>query len=215
MPDEVFGHVSQDLSDIRIFGITAGNDTIEAPYMFRLAREIISGREVAFKILNTSHNDKGHYFTFEVPTTESINQIKLDFSQKNFDWRINLEGSQNQTEWFTVVENYRILSIKNGITDFQFTKLIFPSSKYHFYRLLVDSKEKPDLTAAIIELHEITDGTFRNYSIRKLIINENRETKETEIDIELQMPVPVSLLKIDDFIGSQRTLRNCFSLLTD
>lgn len=195
LPDEVFGHLSQDLSDIRIFGITAG-DTIEAPYMLRLAVEKIFLREVEFEILNASHNDKGHYFTFEIPTAEPINQIKLDFSQRNFDWRITLEGSLNQTDWFTVLENYRILSIKNGITDFQFTKLIFPSSKYRYFRLLVDSKEKPELTAAIIAQHEITDGKYRNYSIRKFDTKENSEAGQTEIDIGLHMPVPVSHLKI-------------------
>jgi hypothetical protein len=197
LPDEVFGKISQDLTDVRIFGITAGNDTIEAPYLLQLATEKISNKEVEFKILNTSRNDKGHYFTFEIPTTEPINQIKLNFKQKNFDWRIKLEGSQNQIDWFTVAENYRILSIQNETTDFQFTKLIFPSSQYRFFRIHIDSKEKPELTVAIIAQHEITDGTFRKYSIRKFDIRESRETKQTEIDIELQMPVSVSHLKID------------------
>lgn len=197
LPDEVYGKVSQELTDIRIFGITAGNDTVEAPYLLRLATEKISSKEVAFKTLNASHNDKGHYFTFEIPTTEPINQIKLDFKQKNFDWHIKLEGSQNQGDWFTVIENYRILSIKNEITDFQFTKLSFPSSKYRYFRMLIDSKEKPELSAASIAQHKITDGTFRNYTLRKFDIKENKETKQTEIDIELQMPVPVSHLKVD------------------
>lgn len=197
LPDEVFGKISQDLSDVRIFGITAGNDTIKAPYLLQLATEKIYSKEVEFKILNISHNDKGHYFTFEIPTTEPINQIKLDFRQNNFDWRIKLEGSQNQNDWFKVIENYRILSIKNELTDFQFTKLAFPSSKYRYFRLFIDSKERPELNAATIAQHDITDGTFRNYTIRNFNIKENSETKQTEIDVELQMPVPVSHLKID------------------
>jgi hypothetical protein len=197
LPDGVFGKISRNLTDIRIFGITTGNDTIEAPYLLQLATEKISSKEVEFKILNTSRNDKGHYFTFEIPTTEPINQIQLDFKQKNFDWRIKLEGSQNQIDWFTVAEDYRILSIQNEITDFQFTKLIFPSSKYRFFRISIDSQEKPELTVASIAQHEIIDGTFRNYSIRQFDINERRGTKQTEIGIELQMPVPISYLKID------------------
>lgn len=197
LPDEVFGKISQNLSDIRIFGITAGNDTIEAPYLLQLATEKIYSKEVEFKILNISHNDKGHYFTFEIPTTEPINQIKLDFRQNNFDWQIKLEGSQDKNDWFTVIENYRILSIKNELTDFQFTKLAFPSSTYRFFKLQIESKEKPELTSANIAQHEITNGTFRNYSINKFDIKENKETKQTEINVELQMPVSVSHLKID------------------
>lgn len=196
LPNEVFGKVSQELTDIRIFGIKTSNDTVEVPYLLRLASEKTFIKDVAFNTLNTSQNEKGYYFTFEIPTTEPINQIKLDFKQKNFDWRVKVEGSQNQSEWFTIIENYRILSIKNEITDFQFTKLTLPSSKYRFFRLFIDSKEKPELTSASIVQQEITNGTFRNYGIKKFGIKENKETKQTEIDIELQMPVPISYLKI-------------------
>lgn len=196
LPNELFGKTLQDISDIRILGLTESNDTIEAPYLLRLTTEKISSKEVAFKALNTSHNDKGHYFTFEIPTKEPINQIKLDFAQENFDWRIVLEGSQDQKEWFTVVENYRILSIKNEQTDFQFTKLTFPSSKYRFFRVLINSKENPELSVVRIAQNEITDGTFREYHIKQINAKELRQTNQTEIDIELQLPVRVSHINI-------------------
>ena len=151
---------------------------------------------MAFKTLNASHNDKGYYFTFEIPTKEPINQIKLQFKQVNFDWQITLESSQDQNEWFTVVENYRILSIKNDLTDFQFTKLAFPSSKYRFFRLRISSLEKPELSVVSIAQNETTDGRFRIYSIKNIKTKENKQTKQTEIDIELQMPVRVSQIRI-------------------
>jgi hypothetical protein len=197
LPDEVFGKISQELTDIRIFGVTASKDTIEAPYILRLASEKTYSKDVPFKTSNIAHTDMGHYFTFEIPTIESINQIKLDFKQKNFDWRVKLEGSQNQREWYTVMENYRILSIKNEMTDYQFTKLTFPSSKYRYFRLFIDTKEKPELISASITQQEISNGTFRNYSIKKFNILEKKETKQTEIDIELKMSVPISYLKIN------------------
>ena len=197
LPDEVFGKVSQEIKDIRIFGITINNDTIEVPYLLRLASEKIFIKDVAFLTINTSQNDKGFYFTFEIPKTEPINQIKLDFKQNNFDWRVKLEGSQNQSEWFTIIENFRILSLKNEITDFQFTKLTFPNSKYRFFRLFISSKEKPELTSASIVQQEIKDGAFRNYSLKNFAKKENREMKQTEFDIELEMPVPISYLKIN------------------
>ncbi len=196
LPNEIFEKTSQDLSDLRIFGLTASNDTIEAPFLLREITEKISSKEVAFNTLNASHNEKGYYFTFEIPTIESINQIKLNFAQENFDWRIDLEGSQDQQEWFKLVENYRILSIKNDHTDFQFTKVTFPSSKYRFFRLLIHSKEKPELSAASIEQHEITDGKFRKYNIKKINTQENKQSKQTEVDIELQLPVRVSHINI-------------------
>lgn len=196
LPDEIFGKVSGNLSDIRIFGITANNDTIEAPYLLRLTTEKVSSNDVRFKTLNTSHNKKGYYFTFEIPTKESINQIKLDFKQQNFDWRLKLEGSQNLQEWFTVIEDYRILSINNELTDFQFTNISFPNSRYRFFRLLIKSKENPDLIDAKVSQYELTDGDYRIYPFNKNNISENKQSKQTEIEIDLQLPVSVCYIKI-------------------
>lgn len=197
LPNDIFEKVSPDLSDIRIFGITASNDTIEAPYLLRTMTDKLSSKEAVFKTLNTSHSDKGYFFTFEIPSIETINQIKLEFKQQNFDWQLKLEGSQNQQEWFTIVGDYRILSIKNELTDFQFTKLSFPNSKYRFFRFLINSKEKPDLKSVSITLQTITEGVFRDYPIKKTVTQENKQTKQTIIDIELQSPVPVSYIKIN------------------
>lgn len=58
LPNEIFGKTSQDLSDLRILGLTASNDTIEAPFLLREITEKISRKEVAFKTLNASHNEK-------------------------------------------------------------------------------------------------------------------------------------------------------------
>ena len=197
LPDEIFGKISPTMNDMRIFGISASNDTIETPYLLRLATEKVSVKDVAFNTLNASHNDKGYYFTFEIPTIEAINQIKLDFKQNNFDWQIKLEGSQNQEDWLTIIENYRILSIKNELTDFQFTQLLFPGSKYRFYRLLIKCNENPQLTSASVSQQEISEATYRNYPLKNFEIKENKDSKQTEIDIELNMAVPVSFLNLD------------------
>jgi hypothetical protein len=197
LPDEIFGKISGNFDDLRIYGITAKNDTIEAPFLLKLATEKTTQKDVAFKILNVSKNKDGHYFTFEIPTSEIINQISLNFGQKNFDWQVNLEGSQNQNEWFTVAENYRILSIKNEVTDFQFTKLTFPDAKYRYFRLMIPGSEKPELLFAGISQNTRIEGKLRNYDLKKFEVKENRENKETEIDVELPMPVPLGIVKIN------------------
>ena len=196
LPDDIFGKISQDLSDIRIYGITENNDTVEAPYLLRLSKETISNNEVTYKTINYSHNDKGYYFTFEIPTTETINHIYLNFNQQNFDWHIQLAGSQNQLEWFTIIENYRILSIKNEWTDFQFSNLTFPNSNYRYFRLYIDSKDKPELTTTRIAQYEITEGTLRNFPIEQIQTKENKSEKLTEINVKLSLPEPISYIKI-------------------
>jgi hypothetical protein len=197
LPDPVFGKISNELTDIRIFGITAENDTLEIPYLLRLKTEVITSKDIVFKTLNSSRNGNGYFFTFEIPTSEAINQIDLDFKQDNFDWRIKLEGSQNLNDWFTILENYRILSIKNEIEDFQFTRLTFPSSKYQYFRLQIESKEKPELISASISQLEISEADYEDHPIKKIDKKENKDSKQTEIDIELNMPIPVSFLNLE------------------
>lgn len=197
LPEDIFAKISSNnLFDIRIFGITAANDTIETSYMLQIKSEKIAANEIDFKIINTSHNKNGYYFTLEVPTEESINQLKLDFEQQNFDWQIKLEGSQNQQEWFTVVDNYRILSIKNSATDYQFTNVIFPTSRFHYFRLLINSKEKPELSATKVTFHEINNGNLTTYATTNVKTALNKQQKLTELELDLKSAVPVNSIKI-------------------
>ena len=196
LPNEIFGKVSQNLSDIRIYGVTEKNDTVESAYILQQAIEKVFKNEIKYKIINTSHNENGYYFTFEIPSKKTINQINLEFKERNFDWRIKLEGSQNQQEWFTIVQDYRILSIKNENTNYQFTKLAFTNSNYRYFRVLIDSKEKPTLNSTSITQQIITRGVEREYPTKSIEAKENKSSKQTEIEVELELPVPVSSIKI-------------------
>ncbi|WP_299163616.1 DUF3999 family protein [uncultured Eudoraea sp.] len=197
LPEDIYGKMSPELSDIRIFGLTETNDTIEASYLLQLKTEKVVGTEVKFKLLNTTHNEKGYYFTMEVPTEDSVNQLMLNFKQDNFDWMLSLEGSQNQQEWFNIVDDHRILSIKNAETNYQFTKVTFPETKYRYFRVLIKSKEKPDLSFAKIEFNEVTNGSFNKYAAEKFESIEDKKRKLTLVEIGLKTPVPVSSIKID------------------
>lgn len=197
LPNEIFGKVSLNLNDIRIIGISEKNDTLEAPYILHSTEDVIKNTDVDFKLLNQSRNKNGYYFTFKVPTSNSINQIQLNFEQENFDWKITLQGSQNQQEWFSLIEDYRILSINNQHTNYQFTKLNFPNSNYSFYRILISSEEKPKLKSAQLSLQEIVEGKSRAYKINKINTVENKKRKQTELDIDLGSRVLVNDLKIN------------------
>ncbi|MBW7892530.1 MAG: DUF3999 domain-containing protein, partial [Chitinophagaceae bacterium] len=150
LPDEIFGKVAPDLRDIRIFGITTSGDTVESPYLLQVMREKESHKEVPFQLFNRVETKSGFFYTFEVKENTPVNQIKLKFTQQNFDWLVALEGSQDQRDWFTIIKDYRILSIKNELTDFQFTTLNIPDSKYRYYRVFIEAKIKPDLIHADI-----------------------------------------------------------------
>lgn len=196
LPDALFGKVAADLADLRIYGVTPKGDTLEAPYLLRRSTEQILEQAVDFQLINTTRNNRGWFFTFEIPAETAINQLKLVFDQTNFDWRVQLEGSPDQREWFTILADYRILSIRNGLTDFQFTKLAFPDVKYRFFRLRIPASEKPALLSANLAQYTVSNGAYKSYPAGQLTLENDKKNKETALETGLRLPVPVSRIRV-------------------
>ncbi|MEO6405823.1 MAG: hypothetical protein ABIO32_10060 [Ferruginibacter sp.] len=196
LPTDIFGKISNDFSDIRIIGIKENKDTIEAPYVLVIASEKNAGKEVPFKLINQSKNDKGYYFSFETPEQSLVNQFNLDFKQQNFDWKISLEGSHNPQQWFTIVEDYRILSIHNELTQFKFTKLEIPPSRYRYYRLFINASTEPGFINASLIQNEKVTGKMIDYQNHSFEIENQKTNKQTRVDVTLEKPVAVSWIKI-------------------
>ncbi len=205
LPDRVFGKVSNDLNDFRIYGITE-TDTLEVPYLLKIASERQTEKNIAFTLLNSSKKGSSYFFTFEIPSEKTINEIQLNFRQQNFNWLVNVEGSQDNTEWFSMLEDYRILSIKNAQTDYQFTNIKFPSAKYRYLRMQIKSNEKPELITAETQLRSFESPIYKTYSVASFSATENKDLKKTIVDINLSQPLPLSLLslKIKDSIDYYR-----------
>ena len=194
LPDTVFEHVSQSMNDLRIYGVTE-NDTLETPYLLQVNASNHSRKTIAFKILNSASKGNTYYFTYEIPTSEAVNQIQLAFENKNFDWKLVLEGSQNQKKWFTILNDYRILSIQNSQTNYSFINLNFPNSKYRYYRLQIKSKTQPKVNSATVSIDQTIASQYRDYTVQKMTSKE--EDKSTIIEIDLKQRSPISVLKIN------------------
>lgn len=196
LPNDIFKNAQIGLADLRIYG-AKGQDTVEVPYILEQSADQITDRETTFNIINQSTNTNGFFYTFQAATVASINQIKLSFKQKNFDWKVKLEGSNDNKEWFTVLNDYRILSIKNSNTDYQFTQLDFPTAKYSYFRLAIKANEQPELNAAKILKTDTLKGVYKNVAYKSYQIFNDKITKQTLINIDLVNPMPVSSIKLN------------------
>ena len=194
LPNSLFSDVRNNLADIRIYGITE-TDTLEAPYVLKVSDAKGSLAKVDFKLINASSNQNGYHYTYEVPTARSINEIQLDIKNENFDWNVMLAGSQDQQEWFTLLEDYRILSIKSNQTDYSFTHLSFPNAKYRYYRLLFKSDVQPELLRTTLYLDSILPATYQEYDIADFEVTQAK--KNTILSIDLKSRLPVSYLKLE------------------
>jgi hypothetical protein len=197
IPDEMYSKLRNDLNDLRIIGFTKEDDTIEAPYLLEELSEKVTQNRISFKIINSSNQGDQYFYTFEVPSSDVVNEIILAFEESNFDRNIKLEGSNQQTEWFTILDETRILSVNNKFTNYSFTTLNFHDSKYHYYRISFKSNSVPKLTSATISEAKTIGGIYRNYDFLNMKIEQNKKTHETIITGELPATVPVSYVKIN------------------
>lgn len=198
LPNDIFAKVSPGLSDLRIYGVTAGGDTVEAPYVLRLNEDTYNREAVDFELLNTTHNQKGYYYTFEVPSANAVTSIVLDFQEANYDRLVTLEGSQDQKEWYTIVDQSRIVSIKNNLTQYTFSTLSFSSVKYKYLRLLVPSeKTAPVLNSAKITEEKFVPGNYVDHPVKEIEVTEDKDRNQTVVQLELNGTVSVSHIKIN------------------
>ncbi|RRJ93947.1 DUF3999 family protein [Flavobacterium macacae] len=194
LPESDFSKLKSDFSDIRIF---ESKSKTEAPYILKCSAGRISQVEIPFQMINVSNKNSEYFYTFELSENKQINQIKLDFEQHNFDWKIDLEASNNQSEWFSILKNYRILAIKNNQTDYQFTQVDFPDSKYKFYRLKIKANEQPKLSGAKIWQQKNNAENLKISAIKSIKKAIDSKQKLSIIDIELVNKIPVSQLNIE------------------
>lgn len=196
IPNEVFKNSQSGFSDLRIYGVK-GKDTIEVPYILKQSVNKITDKETNFNIINQSTNGGEFFYTLQPATIANINQIKLAFKQENFDWKVKLEGSNDNKEWFTIIKDYRILSIKNNNTNYQFTQLDFPTAKYNYYRIAVKSNEQPQLNTAKILKIDTLKGVYKNVAYQAYQLTNDAKNKQSVIDVILASAAPLSSIKIN------------------
>lgn len=194
IPLPMYEKLNQNFSDIRIYQLL-GKDSLEVPYLLSKTQfaslENETTEYIGFKILNQTKTADGYYFTLESPITADIEEIDLHFSNQNFDWKITLEGSHDQKQWFSILENYRILSIQNSKTDYNFQLLAFEKTNYKFYRIFIPSKETPILQRASMQ-----EKFTPKIEFNKLLINNIKQTNSTKdknsvITFSLPYKIPV------------------------
>ncbi|MDN3586456.1 hypothetical protein QWY86_07265 [Pedobacter aquatilis] len=195
MPNELYQNINNDLSDLRIFGIK-GKDTLEMPYLLKLRSDEVKTNDVDFKRINQTSNNGEYFFTFQPNKLSVINKIDLSFKQQNFDWKASLEGSNDNNQWFSIVKDSRILSIKNALTDYNFTKITFPDAKYAYFRVSIISNVKPELLSAKITQSDTTKGIYHMYLPNQIKTVNDEKNKRSEITVSVKQPSLISNLEL-------------------
>lgn len=197
IPDNLYEKAEPGLADLRIYRILQ-KDSLEVPYLISGFWGTEVQMDEYFEILNKTKTEKGYYFTLQREDNQSeISEIKLSFDNKNFDWRIDLEGSNDQKEWFGILENYRVLSIKNSKTDFSFENLIFEKTRYKYYRILVKTNEKPLLSEAAFQNDDVLKyQKFNVHKIQNFKVKNDKKSKTSTAVFSLKNSLPIYSFRI-------------------
>lgn len=213
LSENIFAEAKSSLADIRVYGITA-NDTIEAPFILKAENNRFKNQLVSFKALNASHTSNTYQYTYEIANQHIINEILLNFDTKNFDYSITLEGSQNLSQWVTIKDSYRMVSIQNEHTDYAFTTLNFPNSSYKYYKITIATKEDPKLNDAKIFQKEATTAIYNTFSIKDTNSSFDKNTKETTLTVNLKNAALISnvTLNVKDAIDYYRPITLAYAI---
>lgn len=195
LPEDIYQKTQHNLADLRIYGINETGDTIEAGYIIENTNDEIIQVERSFSMLNEVKKDQVYYYTFKPDQKEPVNEIFMNFSTPNYDWKINLLGSNDNENWFTILENYRMVSLQNETQHYTFSTLFFNTTDYAYYQVQIPAKENPNLQSAKITHTEIKSGVFKTYP-NQISIHENKENNQTEVTIQLHELVPVNRISI-------------------
>ncbi len=198
LPSEIFGKLQSDLSDLRIYGVKE-KDTIEVPFMVKENTATKTEQEVKCQLINKVADKDGYFITLVPETNTPINKIDLQIGQQNFDWLIRLEGSNDNNNWYTLLNNYRITAIKNQSISYRFTTLNFDNAQYRYYRIFFNSKEQPKIESAKISKLGISNEKTRSAEIISFNSVNDQKSKQTIINIKLKNAVPVVKIALDIF----------------
>lgn len=196
LPNEIYAKAQSSFSDIRIITVKEDKDTVEVPYIIKIAKGINSTENIAFTKINDVSNPSGYFTTFETNAERVIDAIDLKFEQDNFDWRVALQGSNDGTNWFNILKDYRIISIRKAEANYSFTKLVFAPCKYKYFRTNILADEAPKLLNAVISADKIAGDIFVSYPLQHLTTKTLKEQNKTEINFSFDNAVPICSIKI-------------------
>lgn len=195
---EVIARSKSNLSDIRIYNI-ADKDTAEVPYLMNWMGSNIKEVSIPFELINDTYNEKCcSYVTLKFPKKQAINQIKLNVSDSNFDKSLQIEGSNDNKQWFTIKEHLRIVRFRNASEDYSYTTLNFNSSEFTYFRIKFDDDGSPRIN--VIEAYafenQLIEGKYTELKVLGKKQTENKKEKISEVIVDFPYSYLVNYITI-------------------
>jgi hypothetical protein len=179
----IVAKLNTQFSDIRI----KGNKGKNVPYFiekepFSVTKRVFKEYEIVEKLL---WKNGATVLVVENSEKDTINNIQLQI--KNFDVRkhIELAGSDDYDNWYTIKENYLFRSADGMKTTSAIKSLNFPYTDYKYYRIIIYDCFSMPINVMKIGYYDTykEKGKFKKITQPILARFDSAETKQTYIKV--------------------------------
>jgi hypothetical protein len=163
-----------DLSDLRLYGA----DNKEVPfYIWKNSRNTTSINFEEFPMLSKEIlPNKASNVIIENIGSKVIDEIVLNIANSKLLKTCDISGSNDQTQWFGLLDKYKISDLENTASTNVFVNIKLPKSSYRYLKFQIN-----DTKTAPIDLLKI--GVFKQSLVHDKLLSVNPTSLKYDTDV--------------------------------
>ena len=196
---EIYNAARPDLADIRLVDA----DTEQVPYVLARPKDITQSVKYSPAIINRSTNeDKAAMVTLDFGKQVVKNRIEVQTGGNNFRRAVRVEGSNDNIEFFTVVDTAYVFAITPRR---RFSRIDLPANDYRYLRISVapmaEETESPIIDNVQASKYESKLAKRQPVKMSQLEHSEDEKSKSSIYIYDLayrQLPITEIELEVAD-----------------
>jgi Protein of unknown function (DUF3999) len=173
--ENVLTKLNDSFSDIRIYS----PDETEMPYLLKISHDEVTSEEIALETYNVSKKENDLYFSIKLADSQAINHASINLVEENYDTYVNIEGSNDEKEWFQIAKDQRIISIADKNIRYNSSTIYWSLSKFIYLRFKIANAKSLSLSSVNFSLSKTKLGTFRMTNHNFATSTKNKVTQLT------------------------------------
>lgn len=203
LPLQVMDRSRSDLSDLRLFDAQGK----EIPYAIRIRKEVDERRAIDGNLFNQVSAGEASEVSVDLGESPGEhNAVEVETDGSNFRRRVEVDGSDNGTEWRKLQTNALIFAFESQNKTVQADRISYPASRYRFLRVrvfgddLVDKKVPGIRSVRAVRVVK-GEGELTMWNVNvpsfQLLRYEGAPSSAWNIDLGAYVPVDRLILNVE------------------